>query len=240
MALVSVPTLIAVASCHARPAHRRAQRVTWAPHLQADVRFFVGRSATAQAADATRLDVDDSYDGLAQKTVAMARWALAHGYELVLKANDDVLLFPGRLRLPPPEVDYAGWAQDGGTWIQGHAYWMRRRALEIIAGQAMPAVLPPPVQVEDRWVGAVLRAAGVPTWNDPGIGCVRRPQGGQRFDLAAMLRATDRFYAAAEFAPEELVALYDAVHHGTCWRRGWGEGGGGEDGDADDRNGATR
>lgn len=223
MALVPVPTLIAVASCHARPAHRRAQRVTWAPHMQADVRFFVGRSPQLQTADAIVLDVDDSYDGLSQKTVAITRWALARGYELVLKANDDVLLFPGRLRLPPPEVDYAGWAQDGGTWIQGHVYWMRRCALKVIAAQELPPVSPQ--QVEDRWVGAVLRAAGVLAWNDPGVGCVRRPQSGERFDLAAMLRATDPFYAAAEFAPEELVALYEAVHHGTCWQRRQVEGG---------------
>lgn len=214
--------------------------MTWAPHLGADAVFFVGRQASQRGAfeveagdaqrilgdddgasavryDVVELNVDDSYDGLSQKTWAIARWALEHGYEAVFKVNDDVVIFPARFGLPPRDADYAGWVQDDGTWIQGHAYWLRRRALEAIAAAPMPAVIPG--AVEDRWVGWAMGAAGIPAVSEPRIGCVRRPQGRTAFDLARMLRATEPFYAAAEFNPEEIVALYDAVYGGTVWRR---------------------
>lgn len=220
MPFVATPTLVAVVSCHSRPAYRAAQRRTWAQHLKADVRFFVGDSGRVSQGlpDEVDLLVDDSYDGLSQKTHAIARWALDRGYEAVFKVNDDVMIFPSRFQMPVPEADYAGWVWDEGTWIQGHAYWMRRRALEILCDQPVPPVAS--TQVEDRWVGKVLVGAGVKAWSDPGIGCVRRPQSSTPFHLGEMMTATDPYYAAAEFRPEELEAIYFAAYSGQShWRR---------------------
>lgn len=207
MSIVAVPTLVASIGCRTRPRHQLAQRATWGSALTADVRFFVGAGAAVD--ETVVLDADDSYDGLAQKTWALAHWALERGYEWVFKVNDDVLIRPSVFRLPPLTTRYAGWDQEGrGTWLQGHAYWLHREALEIIAAQPKPAVLPSREQVEDRWVGRVLTAAGVPVFADPGIGQVQNAKSVARVPMPVLLDKLTPYYAAAEFTPEQLVQAF--------------------------------
>lgn len=209
----SVSTLIACISCAARPAHRAAQRNTWARDVSGDVRFFVGRDAEPDGDDVVVLDADDSYNGLPQKTRALAHWALAHGYEQVFKVNDDVLVVPQRLCMPPLEVPIAGWLQEDDTWVHGHAYWIRPTALRLCAEAPLPAVLDKSVQVEDRWLSALLVAAGIPLRADNGIAQFQRAEHERPFDLKATVARFEQLpvYAVAEFGPQEMRAVYAAV-----------------------------
>jgi hypothetical protein len=204
-----VRTLIACISCDSRPEHRAAQRETWTRDISGDVRFFVGRGAVlggADVADTVVLDADDSYDGLTQKTWRIAQYALDCGYEQVFKANDDVLVLPQHIRCPPLTQQFVGWRPER-TWVHGHAFWLRPDALRVLARQPEPAVLHRDLQVEDRWVSALLPDELA---DDGGIGQPWSALSRADCDLGVMATAIERghFYAAAEFVPVAQRWLY--------------------------------
>ena len=103
-------TLIAVVSAHHRIHWRDCIRDTWLPLVpvtQADVKFFMGRGDSLLKNDEVTLNCDDSYLGLPEKVREIARWALSHGYDYMLKCDDDTVIRPELLltfRLPIPPV----------------------------------------------------------------------------------------------------------------------------------------
>ena len=157
--------LIAIYTC-GRPKYKeRIQTLqeTWIPLAApgTDIRFF----------DGERLGVPDDYFSLPQKTKALCKYALQHGYDYMLKVDDDTYIHPDRLALP--DADYAGIfikANDCGfpprfpnspkgthpfDYASGGAYWLSRRAMEIVVDAEIDD------WAEDRWVGQALARQGI-------------------------------------------------------------------------------
>ena len=162
-------TLIAVVTCrHEQYVDRvRAQRETWIP-------MALAAGYSVEIFDGERLRVPDDYYSLIPKTQAICAWALKHGYERLLKVDDDCSIWVDRLT--PSLFDYAGIpiaANDCGSTVppgaparprgtyphkyaSGGAYWLSRKAMTIIADAK-----PNGDWAEDRFVGNVLAKRGI-------------------------------------------------------------------------------
>jgi hypothetical protein len=160
-----VKALIAIFTCSRPKYQERLQtlRDTWIPLAAPyhDIRFF----------DGARLGVPDDYWSLPQKTKALCKYAIQHGYDYLLKVDDDTYVHPDKLAIP--SADYAGIrikANDLGfppnfankpkgtypfDYASGGAYWLSRRAMEVVAEAEIDD------WAEDRWVGQNLAKHGI-------------------------------------------------------------------------------
>jgi hypothetical protein len=119
-----------------------ACRETWvkdfAPFKNVDVRFFYGKPAGGHPReplpDEVFLDVPDGYGNLIDKSVAVCRYAAAHGYEYVYKCDTDTWVFAEKLLVEMMEnsFDYAGYLH-ANVCSGGPGYFLSRRAVEVIA-----------------------------------------------------------------------------------------------------------
>ena len=111
-----------------------ASRVTWIPEARAsdiDVKFFFGRGATREPLqDEVFLNCDDSYDGLVEKTTAMAAWAYNHGYDFLLKTDVDSYINVKNLMAS----EFFEWDYAGRGW--GLGYLISRTAMRVIMNDA--------------------------------------------------------------------------------------------------------
>ena len=134
--------LLAVVNCHTRLAYQQCIRDTWLPLVNgADVRFFLGPSTREPQADEVFLNCDDSYQGLPSKVRAIVRWALAHGYDYVLKIDDDVIVVPHKLLASNfQSYDFVGHRNDIRPYPvpYGFCYWMSKRSLVLVASAELP------------------------------------------------------------------------------------------------------
>ncbi len=162
----STKILIAIYTCKNNAERVQAQLDTWVPEAIAagyDVGVF----------DGNKLGVSDDYFSLPDKTKALCRYALRHGYSSLLKIDDDSYVRVSNFK--PVTDDYAGiWTKpyDGGTshppgrpampagtfphpYAAGPAYWLSARAMQLVANAPITD------WAEDRWVGHVLAEHGV-------------------------------------------------------------------------------
>jgi hypothetical protein len=168
------------------------------------VRFFLGQQDRPPLPDEVFLPVPDDYESLPEKVRAVSQWALQGNCDVLLKLDDDVVLFP--IRTIIPQADYVGWRQEpfSDNYCSGLAYWLSRNAMESIAAGSIPAQ-PRPFLGEDRWTGLTLRNAGIPATSFPPdsfywVGRTRPyTLDRQRFRHA---------YLAGEFTPEEMATFY--------------------------------
>lgn len=129
-----------------------------------DLKFFYGvteeKWRAVEGKDSVTLSVPDGYVGLPKKVQGIYKWALAEGYDYVLKVDDDVFVYPDRLLEAFREHDYTG-SQNPDSYISGACYWVSRKAMESIVAAPVDDT------VEDRWVGKVLMSQGfVPVHNE--------------------------------------------------------------------------
>lgn len=162
--------LVCIVTCHAYlPGRIPAIRETWLPELQRlgiPYKIFVGENGSADAVladDIVRLPVDDTYQGLAAKTQAIAKYALENGYEFMFKCDDDVYVQPSRLAASDFAQlgDYVGRKRgpSGGfpaPYASGFSYWLSKRAMKVLINA--PLRIDP---AEDRWAGNSLLSAGI-------------------------------------------------------------------------------
>ncbi len=92
-------TLLCLYSCRPNLDTRvKTIRETWLPRLRAQgvpALVFVGDGDGQRVGDVVYLDAPDDYEGLPQKSLAMARWVLAHtGFAHLVKVDDDCLVDP--------------------------------------------------------------------------------------------------------------------------------------------------
>ena len=169
--LVAIPTCQSLSypnpTCsHISGPNARADwcRKTWADSLGEclDVRFFHGRDFKGDPRpDEVVLDCGDSFRDLREKVRAICRWALSHGYDRVVKIDDDVFvdipLFLSRFR----RSEYRGHPVRGDVggveaeYASGAAYQIGPKAMQVVA--AMDFACP----YEDRCVGWALSQAGI-------------------------------------------------------------------------------
>lgn len=145
-----------------------AVRQTWGQDVKAfsdyvDLRFFYGKppdKTVRLKPDEISLDVPDDYHNLPFKMQAIYKWALQHGYEYIVKADDDTFLYIDRLlRSGFESYDQMGYfrcrcrdknrCQD---YITGMCYTLNKRALQILAATK------PVHWAEDCSTGKILRA----------------------------------------------------------------------------------
>jgi hypothetical protein len=162
-------TLIAVATCHPYLVTRADnQRFTWVEDSEVDVRFFVGKPHAAWVPDyVVQLDCPDSYEHRKAKVKAIFRWALEHGYERLIKIDDDVYLRPERLA-SLPEMDYGGFRITQQFFWDGIYLYTRPTTLGafyVISKHAMGLLLGPDlhteIRFEDLWVSLQLKSKGI-------------------------------------------------------------------------------
>jgi len=167
--------LIGVTTCHV-PKYRDkilAQRQTWWQDAGGviDVHWFYGglptdpRRIYSYPEDVFLTASGDAYLERPSKIRGMCRWALASGYDWVLKTDDDVYIdIPRLLNVAPTREDYVGRAvefRDRVTkrvtvkFASGFGYWLSRKAMQVIADA------PDFTGLEDRWVAEQLFAAGI-------------------------------------------------------------------------------
>ena len=166
-------TLIAIVNARPRQQWREALRKTWLPLVpkdKADAFFFVGRGEPCELGpDVVELDCDDSYWGLPDKVRAIARWALANGYDFMLKCDDDVALIP-RLLLASGynRQPYTGRANRKPTrnnpfYIPvGFNYWLSRACMECIKNEETPQAH----NDDELWVATILHENGIHLTDD--------------------------------------------------------------------------
>ena len=159
-------TLIAIVTCKKNALRAQACKDTWVLEARIagyNVEFF----------DGERLGVPDDYLSLPLKTKALCGWALGHGYNRILKCDDDTYIRVDRLW--HMDDDYAGivnLANDTGcpglgipdfpegtikfSYAKGGCYWLSKRSMSIIANSPSNGDW-----AEDRWVGQMLGEAGI-------------------------------------------------------------------------------
>jgi hypothetical protein len=153
-------------TCKKYAERARALRDTWVPLVQAvgyDVEFF----------DGERLNVPDDYINLPLKAKAIFKWTAEHGYDRLLKVDDDTFIQADRL--VPVDADYAGNFCDANDWgrprdgvpnfpagtfphayITGGAVWFSKKAVQILVDAPLNNDF-----ADDRWVGQTLAQAGI-------------------------------------------------------------------------------
>lgn len=129
--------LVAVVTCHRFRSHVSIHnrqdgqansrtgviRQTWLNHPRpdnTDIRFFFGYAPPGikPAPDEIFLSVPDSYQGILEKVRGIFRYALDHGYDYVLRVDDDV--YVDRMTLSSIDTDnYAGSFSPLTTLVQG-------------------------------------------------------------------------------------------------------------------------
>ncbi len=162
--------LIAITTCHRFKNRADAQRATWIKDLDGrfDYKFFLGEGGNRPPdEDEVFLTVPDDYKSLPEKVHLTMKWATEHGYNDVLKCDDDVHIMPARLTVPSSL--YEGRVNSSSRnlapkgWCSGYAYWLRGTALKLVATNK------PTMAAEDLWVGSLLNANGITPNKNPGF-----------------------------------------------------------------------
>lgn len=168
--------LIAIVNARTRQnTWAKAVRETWLPLVprdKADAFFFVGRGSEGETfpEDTVVLDCDDSYMGLPDKIREIVRWAYEHGYDYVLKCDDDVVLDVNKLfESGFDRYEYTGRSNRQPTihdpfWVpMGFNYWMSRKCMAVIKDTPLPGG---GTNDDEYWVAKHLHANGINLHSD--------------------------------------------------------------------------
>ena len=124
----------------------------------------------ACAPDEIIVDAPTGFMECVFKTHLGVQWALEHGYDHVFSVPTDCyILVPRLLASGYGPLSYTGFQADEGHIGGGSGYWLDGRSMEIVADAK------PVLDYEDRWVGSVLRAAGVTPVHDSRYQSIEQP-----------------------------------------------------------------
>ena len=164
-------------------ARRQAIRDTYLKELvevpDVDYKFFFGstqRPAKAQRnkytnpvpnaalrvplVDEAFLDTPDYYFENSRKMKGIIRYAQAHGYDYLLRLDDDTYFWPERLEHYLPQIagkDYVGASTDSkAKFHPGGCLFLSAHAMRLVEGSNLGN------WADDCWIGDVMRKHGVP------------------------------------------------------------------------------
>jgi len=153
--------LIALLSCHSLRHYQQAQRDTWLRDvpLGIDHKFFLGKPEFTPNGDEVFLGVDDTFQGVTEKTVAVLRWGLGQGYDFVVKVDLDTFVRPVKLL----QSGFENWDYTGGLNSQGvdfasggGGYCLSKKAMQLIIESPIDAG-----PAEDLHIARVLLSHGI-------------------------------------------------------------------------------
>ena len=222
--------LLAVFSCHRynyspddwfkRPTVDRlsALRDTWLKDVTVDYKIFKGRRVglhdTAlhiRPTDEVWLDAGDDYRHSNEKIKGVIAYALANGYDGIIKIDDDVFVHWDRLLTIFPNGDYAGGGgpQYRGQYCAGIAYWLSRRSMEILSNTSL-ATSDINAWAEDRFVGTSLWRHQIRCNFDARL-YVAKPTRTCQYISDADLYASHDYAAIHSLAPDQMRAYYKSL-----------------------------
>jgi hypothetical protein len=161
-----VKPIILITSCSYRLKENDLCRETWLKewgHL-IDYKFVMGFGCPIKHGDELIVSVDDGYYGLPDKIQTSHKWAWIEGYTHILKTDSDVYIhIPRLLASGFEQFPYSGnlYYPD---FVMGAAYWLDRRATEILAHAALP--YPGSFGGDDVWVGRIMAENGIQAHDD--------------------------------------------------------------------------
>lgn len=114
-------------------------------------------------ADEIFLDCGDNYTQNPAKMKAICRWALDHGYDYLLRCDDDTFVFPERLLSTDwATFDYSG-SCSNNDFHPGGCMFLSRRMMELVINA------PVTNYADDVWIGKVARDHTVPIHHIPNM-----------------------------------------------------------------------
>jgi hypothetical protein len=156
-----------------------AVRDTWfkdvVPFPNVTAKFFYGDMPGVNPIlppDSMGLRCPDDYAGLPYKTQEICRYALRHGYDFLVKGDDDSIIYVDRLLRSGFDLhEQMGWTcrclpRNHGTcncYATGMCYTLSRRAMGLVASAEIGNNW-----AEDFWVGNILRQDGIVYARHPG------------------------------------------------------------------------
>lgn len=179
--------LFAIVSCNDPkyyPEKTQVQRETWIQDIDgADYKFFFGQSDREPPSDEIILDCPDDYANLHLKTRAILVWADEHGYEAVVKCDDDTYVFPKNLLASGIEKhDYTGCYIPGEeiygiyypAFAGGGCYYLSKKSIKTVLDAKFYRETGEVLQsfAEDRNVGYILYHKGIRFVDDGNHTCM--------------------------------------------------------------------
>lgn len=195
-------------------------RATWVKDIPADVdhKFFYGNRLRQDIerrvqrkvelrepmSDEVYLDCGDNYTANPEKMKAICAWALAHGYDYVLRCDDDTFIYPDRLLATNwAQFDYVGSGFKTDMFHPGGCMFLSRRAMELIV-KAKPTGY-----ADDVWIGKVMRDNGIRLANEPTM----HNKWGDGYVVVPANLLIDTLSSFHSCKPEAMRELYNALQH---------------------------
>jgi len=222
--------LLAIICCHHRAKHTDVIREYWVPDVKDkfDYKFFYGSGTHDPIkSDEVIMSGDDAYRGLASKIRNTCIWALEHGYDGLVKVDDDTAWIANRIAKAVKndwsKYDYIG-RRNGPTDKYhtcnyargGTGYYLSKRAMQILADAPEPNPDDPKDFAEDSFVGRHMIEAGIECGNDERLRCADfsgpnrgpRPQGSTTWKRDCPTLQND-VIAVCEFLGPEMRGPYE-------------------------------
>jgi hypothetical protein len=190
----------------------RGIRDTWLKDVTIDYKLFYGQGGGRQPLpDEVFLPVPDDYHHSYEKIRGVIKYTLDHGYDYLLKIDDDVFVYWDRLSANMPTADYVGSGRgfavkEGFSAFQadfapGFTYGLSKKSMELLLASKAGA------WAEDRWVGESLRRAGVPLTIEERFHLVK-PTRTNQYISDEDLEKVNNYFTIHSLSPDQMREHY--------------------------------
>lgn len=147
--------------------------------------------------DEVFLDCGDGYTSNPEKMKAICSWALEHGYDFILRVDDDTFIYPRLFKTDFESYDYSG--SSTKDFHPGGCMFLSRRAMQLIVSA------PITTYADDVWIGQVMRDNNVPMHSILSIHNLF----GDEYNVVPSKLPVEELSAFHSCKPEAMVELYE-------------------------------